>query len=76
MPLIEKLGMIRCDKAWLDTKGYRILRFWNSDVLRHRESVLETIVGAMTQSLPPSRSAKPTDLPLKGGGEASPGISS
>jgi hypothetical protein len=63
-------------QAWLNTKGYRVLRFWNSDVLRHRESVLETIIGTIMQSVPPSRPAKPTDLPLKGGGEASPGISS
>jgi very-short-patch-repair endonuclease len=60
-------------QAWLNTKGYRVLRFWNFDVLRHRESVLETIIETIAQSLPPSRSAKPTDLPLKGGGEASRG---
>jgi very-short-patch-repair endonuclease len=46
-------------QAWLNTKG--------------RESVLETIIETIAQSLPPSRSAKPTDLPLKGGGEASRG---
>ena len=60
-------------QAWLNTKGYRVLRFWNSDVLCHRDSVLETIVETIAQSLPPSRSAKPTDLPLKGGGGASRG---
>jgi very-short-patch-repair endonuclease len=63
-------------QAWLNAKGYRVLRFWNSDVLRHRESVVETIIGTIMQSVPPSRSAKPTDLPLKGRGEASPSISS
>jgi very-short-patch-repair endonuclease len=60
-------------QAWLNTKGYRVLRFWNFDVLRHRESVLETNIETIAQSLPPSRSQTPTDLPLKGGGEASRG---
>jgi len=31
---------------WLVSKGYRVLRFWNSDVLRNRAGVLETIVAA------------------------------
>jgi very-short-patch-repair endonuclease len=65
----------RMRQTWLNAKGYRILRFWNSDVLRHRQSVLATITETIAQSAPPSRSAKPTDLPLKGGGEASRGIS-
>jgi very-short-patch-repair endonuclease len=49
--------------AWLASKGYRILRFWNSDVLRNREGVLETIVNAI-RGVPPSLT-----LPLKGGGD-------
>ena len=56
---------------WLISKGYRVLRFWNSDVLQHCDSVLEAIIKATEQAIPPSRSAQPTDLPLKGGGEAS-----
>nr|WP_298259504.1 endonuclease domain-containing protein [Bradyrhizobium sp.] len=63
----------RLRQAWLNAKGYRVLRFWNTDVLRHRESVLEAIIETIARSTPPSRSAKPTDLPLKGGGEASRG---
>jgi very-short-patch-repair endonuclease len=31
---------------WLESKGYRILRFWNSDVFQNRGGVLETIVSA------------------------------
>jgi very-short-patch-repair endonuclease len=31
---------------WLESKGYRVLRFWNSDVFKNREGVLETIVSA------------------------------
>ena len=45
--------------AWLESNGFRVLRFWNNDVLGNAEGVLETI----RQSLPPT----PT-LPRKGGG--------
>jgi adenine-specific DNA-methyltransferase len=30
--------------AWLAANGYRVLRFWNNDVLGNTESVLETIL--------------------------------
>jgi very-short-patch-repair endonuclease len=29
--------------AWLTTRGYKVLRFWNNDVLRNTEGVLELI---------------------------------
>jgi very-short-patch-repair endonuclease len=32
--------------AWLASQGYRVLRFWNSDVLKMRDSVLATILDA------------------------------
>jgi very-short-patch-repair endonuclease len=32
--------------AWLQREGYRVLRFWNHDVLTTRESVLATIAAA------------------------------
>ena len=32
--------------AWLQREGYRVLRFWNHDVLTARESVLATIATA------------------------------
>jgi very-short-patch-repair endonuclease len=32
--------------AWLQREGYRVLRFWNHDVLTARESVLATITAA------------------------------
>ena len=51
---------------WLRSKGYRVLRFWNTEVLRNRPAVLQTIVDAVALKLPPSLS-----LPLKGGGDQS-----
>jgi very-short-patch-repair endonuclease len=37
---------------WLASKGYRVLRFWNSDVLANRDGVLEMIVAAAREATP------------------------
>jgi len=36
--------------AFLATKGYRVLRFWNSDVLTNIDGVLQTILASLTPS--------------------------
>ncbi|MCH8498490.1 MAG: endonuclease domain-containing protein [Marinobacter sp.] len=33
--------------AWLEAEGYRVLRFWNHEVLQQREAVLEEILRAL-----------------------------
>jgi very-short-patch-repair endonuclease len=33
---------------WLSDRGYRVLRFWNNDVLANTEGVLETIAAALS----------------------------
>jgi len=35
---------------WLAERGYRVLRFWNVDVMKKPEGVLETIRNAIEQS--------------------------
>jgi very-short-patch-repair endonuclease len=50
--------------AWLRGEGFRILRFWNNEVLRNLRGVLERIVEAVREPLPPSLT-----LPRKGGGD-------
>ena len=46
----------------LERRGYRVLRFWNNDVLRNIEGVLEVIQSAITST--------PTPIPSpQGGGE-------
>ncbi len=41
--------------AWLEQRGYRVLRFWNNDVLTHSEDVRETIWREVQQcARPPS----------------------
>jgi very-short-patch-repair endonuclease len=51
---------------WLESKGYRVLRFWNSDVFPNREGVLETIVSA-------ARGATPLPNPPPQGGRGPTG---
>ena len=36
--------------AFLAGEGYRVLRFWNNDVLSNRDGVLTVILGALQQS--------------------------
>jgi very-short-patch-repair endonuclease len=35
--------------AWLKSQGFRVLRFWNNDVLRNTSGVLETIASALSR---------------------------
>ena len=53
---------------WLTDDGYRVLRFWNNDVLQNMAGVLEMIAGALPAEVPPhpTRSAR---RPLPAGGE-------
>jgi crossover junction endodeoxyribonuclease RuvC/BirA family biotin operon repressor/biotin-[acetyl-CoA-carboxylase] ligase len=36
----------------LESKGYRVLRFWNPDVLTNLEGVLDEIYGAVKKTAP------------------------
>jgi primosomal protein N' (replication factor Y) len=33
--------------AWLESKGWRVLRFWNNDILANTDGVVSTILGAL-----------------------------
>ena len=37
---------------WLESQGYRVLRFWDNQVLKEIDGVLEVVVGAL-QAPPP-----------------------
>ncbi len=50
---------------WLEQHGFRVMRFWNNDILRNPEGVLATILAALEQPAPPL----PQPLPREGGGE-------
>ena len=49
--------------AWFASRGYRVLRFTNRDVITNLEGVVIAISQALTSDSPPSRA-----LPRKGGG--------
>jgi very-short-patch-repair endonuclease len=44
---------------WLESRGYRVIRFWNNDVLANTEGVQHMILDAL-------RAAPHPNLPLKG----------
>jgi very-short-patch-repair endonuclease len=46
---------------WLASEGYKVLRYWNDDVLKETKSVLEDVLSKIGDHPPPTP-------PLKGGG--------
>jgi len=40
--------------AWLESRGFAVLRFWNTDVLESLDGVLEKISAALTQTPSPT----------------------
>ena len=61
---------------WLKSQGFRTLRFWNNDVLKNRESVVNKILDTLTPPSPsPSRGGNRNRERNKAGGSASSGES-
>jgi len=59
------------DKArdqWLTDRNYRVLRFWNNDVMSNMNGVLEMIASALQAETPPHPPAF-GGRPLPAGGE-------
>jgi primosomal protein N' (replication factor Y) len=56
------------DRA-LRLNGWRVLRFWNNDILRNRAGVLQTILAALRSN--PTTSPHPSPPPRAGEGNAS-----
>jgi very-short-patch-repair endonuclease len=54
--------------AFLRSRGYRVLRFWNSDLQTNRVGVLEAILAAASDPLPPTAPQWAPPSPLKGEG--------
>jgi len=56
----EKLNKVR-DEArtrWLESEGYRVLRFWNNDLIENLEGALEVVYAALYGS----RDSEPVPL--------------
>jgi very-short-patch-repair endonuclease len=41
--------------AWLEERGFRVLRFWNNDVLQETNGVIQRIREALADPLPDPR---------------------
>ncbi|WP_111981195.1 endonuclease domain-containing protein [Dyella jiangningensis] len=59
----EQLAYDESRTRKLQEEGYRVLRFWNNDVLKNTDSVLEAILEALAS---PDPSPRPS--PRRGGG--------
>ena len=53
--------------AFLKCKGYRVLRFWNNDILMNLDGVAQTIATALT-SPHPARASRESPSPSRGEG--------
>ena len=53
--------------ADLQSRGFRILRFWNNDILQHTSGVPEQIIETIEQS-PSPRGLRPRPSPTRGEG--------
>ena len=62
------LAYDRSRDAFLNKAGYRVLRFWNSDVTANKAGVLDAILAAASGPLPPTASRRVPPSPLKGEG--------
>jgi very-short-patch-repair endonuclease len=51
----EQMAYDECRTVELQALGYMVLRFWNNDVLRDTESVLEVILDVLTRASPHHR---------------------
>ena len=58
--------------AYLNAQGYRVLRFWNNEVLKEIDGVMTAIYAALCDvgdSAPPTPNPSPPLTSLAGGGE-------
>jgi very-short-patch-repair endonuclease len=55
--------------AWLVANNFRVLRFWNNDVMRNQEGVLSSILEALHERAPhPARGSRGHPSPARGEG--------
>ena len=53
--------------AFLESKGYRVLRFWNNDILKNLDGVAQTIAAALSTPHP-AQAALESPSPSRGEG--------
>jgi len=59
----------RAREDWLRSRGYRVLRFWNNDVLGNTEGVVDEILRALRSVTPHPVALARHRPPPQGGGE-------
>jgi DNA repair protein RecO (recombination protein O) len=57
---------------FIESKGYKVLRFWNDEVMKNKETVLDVIMDALGNGTSPSRPS--ATLPPSGRGEILDGL--
>ena len=57
----------RTRDGFLAQRGYRVLRFWNNEIMTNLSGVLETIYAALDPAPPPHPAASQLDLSPHGG---------
>jgi adenine-specific DNA-methyltransferase len=63
---VEQVEYDQRRERWLEREGFRVIRFWNNDVLARTDAVLTTITHALT--LPPTSGRRGPPSPLQGEG--------
>ena len=74
----EQAAHDRARDAWLRERGFRVLRFWNSDVIESLDGVVEAIFHGIRAELNrphPTRSSRAGHPPREGEGRARGGLS-
>ena len=79
--IVEADGSQHCESeadarrdAYLRAKGYRVMRFWNSDILENIEAVGEAIVRAVSGPHPPTAARRAPPSPSGGEGFGGEGL--
>jgi len=55
--------------AFIENRGYRVMRFWNNEVNESFEGVLGTIHAALVDAVPEEERRRPSPNPLPQAGE-------
>src|SRR5262249_4657539 len=58
---------------YLKSEGFRVLRFWNNNVLRDTDAVLELILNALLEAPSPARASRGHPLPVGERGKSARG---
>ena len=70
--LPDRMARDAARTAWLESEGYRVLRFWNSDVLQNTVGVIDTIYEAVHGAGDPKWTKHTRSRDVSAGADATP----